>query len=330
MRYTDAEEAWLRENWGRRDVRTVSARFAEAFGRDPGPCALRCKAQRMGLGRQAKTDHVERCRRAERTVRWSREPVMTAWMLENDNGSVPATIEAFEAEFGFRLTRGQVSLFRSSHGTTQRPSHGGGRSPLPIGTVRESKDGFLKVKVRGRASVGQSKDDWEFVHVRAWEQANGRKLPADHNVLFADHDRRNFDPGNLVAVPRRIVAVLNGGPAWHDRGSLEACVALAKLKVGIHEADASRERTCKVCGRRFVVSGKRRAYGKLPSTCPDCLAEGRRWRGEPSPKGTGICKVCGREFTKERGSQVRCRGCIADRPTWSASSQRTRRERSQR
>jgi hypothetical protein len=87
------------------------------------------------------------------------------------------------------------------------------------------KDGYIMVKVAEWPSVPQSKDNWKFKHVLAWEQANGRELPEAHVVMFADHDKRNFDPGNLVAVPRKYIVRLNSPdmPDYHDRDTLLAC-----------------------------------------------------------------------------------------------------------
>ena len=42
-----------------------------------------------------------------------------------------------------------------------------------------------------------------------WEQRHGRPVPDGHLVLFADGDRRNFDPANLLLVSRAELAVMN-------------------------------------------------------------------------------------------------------------------------
>lgn len=74
-----------------------------------------------------------------------------------------------------------------------RPYRPGGRSPetqfqpgqkphnaVPIGTYRIQSDGYLQVKVR---DTGYHVTDWEFVHRRVWEAANG-PIPHGHVVVF--------------------------------------------------------------------------------------------------------------------------------------------------
>lgn len=280
--YTKAEEAWLREHYHAGTINDTVDAFEREFGRRPSKQAVFVKANKMGL-RKDTHDH-ERRHRAQKTMRWSSPEFEREreWMLVNDTGeSVFGTIDAFESEFGVRLTRSQVSLFRSTYGTSKRASHGGGKPNKAVGSTRMGKDGYLMVKVREWPDRPCSKDNWRFLHWVVWEEANGRPVPDGWTVLFADHDKRNFDPDNLVAMPRKYIGQLNNPelPGYSDRETLEACIALCDLRSAAREAEMSRPRTCMLCGREFTPTEKQAKYRTPVRTCQECLAAGHKWPG---------------------------------------------------
>lgn len=251
---------------------------------------------------------------AERRMRWSSLPEETAWMLENDKGRpIAEVIEDFERAFGIRLNRLQVTAFRSRHGTQSRRGRNGGKPRKPVGYERESK-GYVIVKVAPETNVPQSKDNWKLKHVHVWEQHNG-PLPEGWTVLFADRNTRNFDPGNLVAIPRTYIAQLNYGYDWCDRETLEAAIACVKLKHAIVDAE-NRPRPCGVCGREFVPPANLR-WSKV-NTCPTCRAQGKKSYTMHGSAGEAECAVCGRTFAKDKPHQRRCRECISEAPKHSA------------
>ena len=271
------DDAWLRERYPRMtDIDMLADDYEREFGWRPSKRAIYARANRMGLHKEPVAGRENR---AERTIRWSSEPEMEAWMLEHDHGQRMDDLMAeWRERWGFGISRGQVNLFRASHGTQRRHNHGGGRPRVPVGTERVSKDGYIVVKVREEATVPMSKDNWKLKHVLVYEQAHG-SVPDGCSVYFADGDRRNFDLGNLVAVPRRLVGILSGGsiPRWHDAESLKACVALAELKSAQARVMARAVRTCGVCGARFVPDEAHVASGVTNiRTCPACLAAGRK------------------------------------------------------
>lgn len=172
--------------------------------------------------------------RAVRTVRWSREPEKQAWMEAHDRGQEAALLSMeFEGAFGFPLAGPQVSLWRSTNGRQARRSHGGGKPPSPIGSERDTGKGYVLVKVAEHPRVPQSKDNWRMKHVLAYERAHG-PVPEGCVVVFADRDHSNFSPGNLVAVPRSLLGLLNGpgAPEWRDAETLSAAVAAVSLDYG--------------------------------------------------------------------------------------------------
>lgn len=310
-RVCDAEAAWLSEHYAHGTIEDTLDAFEREFGWRPTKRTIYQRAHKAGL-RKLRQDPSIRSSRAQTTIRWSREPEMRAWMLEHDAGlRIDDTIAGFESEFGIRLSRGQVSLFRSTYGTQKRTSHGGGRPRRPVGSERTTKNGIL-VKVAEEASVPQSKDNWRFKHHLAYEAAYG-PVPEGSMVFAVDGDTTNCDPENLVAVPRRAIGALNNlkaqGRGWSTREELEALARIASLKVEINDAEHRIERTCEVCGASFVEDAGKRRYGRRTQTCPACLALGRKAKGTRCEGRTGVCEKCGRTFEKNVERQRFCSGC---------------------
>lgn len=311
--YTEAEGAWLRENYGKSDTNGTIDAFEREFGRRPSAQSLFVKAYKMGIYKSKRAE--EACRKAPKIMRWTSPKFEREreWMLANDAGNyIFDTIDKFEAEFGIRLTIHQITRFRSTYGTQIRRSCVGGRSKVPVGTERPYKNDYIIVKVAEESDRPQGKTNWKLKHVHIWEQANG-PLPKDHDVLFVDRDKRNFDPDNLVAVPRRYKAVLMDYE-WYDRETFEVAINCTRLRLAVTDAK-NRPRPCKVCGKTFEPTGYSR-YQKT-NTCPECLAMGRK-SYERRGVGTATCVVCGREFTKIRKNNRRCSACVAEKPKWSA------------
>lgn len=314
--YSDEEIEWVRQMYAEGDIHDTLDAFEAKFGRRPAKRGMYVLANRLGL--KKKRWGAAHDGRAEQTMRWSQMPNEKAWMMEHAGhpAKLQEVIDGFYEAFGITLCRSQVSLFRAAYGLSRRRSHGGGRRRVPVGTERICK-GYVLVKVAEEATVAQSKDNWKLKHVHIWEQANGRECPKDWMVLFADGNRSNFDPENLVAVERRLIGPMNqAGLTWHDRESLEACINTARLKTRVNDMEHAMERTCAVCGAKFTENEKQRTYGKRVQTCPACLALGKKARGNRNA-GTCTCVVCGAKFTRTHKRQQRCPDCIAALPNHS-------------
>lgn len=80
--------------------------------------------------------------------------------------------------------------------------HPGERHPhyRPIGSERIDRDDYIFVKV--------SDKKWIPKHRYLWEQENG-PVPKNHVVIFANGNKRDFNPDNLVLVSRAQLAVMN-------------------------------------------------------------------------------------------------------------------------
>ncbi|MCF0163170.1 MAG: HNH endonuclease [Fusobacterium necrophorum] len=64
-----------------------------------------------------------------------------------------------------------------------------------------TKDGYVKVKVK-------DPNVWKLKHRIVWESYYG-PVPANHVVIFADRDKRNFNIDNLILVTRSELMKMN-------------------------------------------------------------------------------------------------------------------------
>lgn len=100
---------------------------------------------------------------------------------------------------------------------------------IPVGTERVRTTGYTDVKVADRPSVIGGRDNWQPKQRVVYEQHHG-PIPEGWNVVFADGDKTNFDPENLVAAPRGLLGIMHKQNIPHcDRESFEVAVNIAKL-----------------------------------------------------------------------------------------------------
>ena len=76
---------------------------------------------------------------------------------------------------------------------------------VPIGAERVNSDGYVDIKVQD----GTAQKNWRGKHLIVWEAHHGRPVPEGHAVIFANGDRRNFDPDNLLLVSRAQLVRMN-------------------------------------------------------------------------------------------------------------------------
>lgn len=261
-RYTPEMDAWLADRYP--DGGTVPAlcnEFERVFGQPITASRLQCWASSRGVRRAG-------------NVRWTTE--MDAFLKDFIPGHTEAEIaDAFEERFGVRLNRWHVKNAKMRLGVKsgtvggrfekgRTPSNKGktwdeqgisqkarkrmlstcfkaGEEPangrrIPLGTERVSKDGYVEVKV-SRFRKAKANDGWRMKHHLVWEKANGRPVPPSTMIVFADGDRSNFDPDNLVAVPRRLWAVIaHNRIPFADRETLELAMGISETRSAMHGA----------------------------------------------------------------------------------------------
>ena len=292
-RKTPEEVAWLAERYPTTPNAELLEAFRAEFGWAPSTASLASWASSLGLGK------------ARRAVRWSEHPEYGECLRSAIQGRTEREIaDAFEREFGIRLTRSQVKNAKTRLGVTSG-THGGcfepghvpankgrpqaewmspesvertratrfrpGQLPhnardLPIGSERVTRDGYVEVKVSDRPSGrGPTHDNWRPKARLVWEEANGRRLKPGEVVLFCDGDRTNLDPENLVAVTQaENIGLYRIGRPYADRETLMDALKIVRLQSEIAKAEM-RPRRCRACGEEFVPRFKRQRR------CDRCL-----------------------------------------------------------
>lgn len=134
--------------------------------------------------------------------------------------------------FNLTLTTRQMKTWKKNHGLSsglkgtegQAPPNkgtkglynvGGNRTSFkqgqralnykPVGSERIDRDGYILIKV---TDEGPWHKRWRHKHKVVWEEKYGQ-IPRGHAVLFADQNRRNIEPDNLILVSRGKLAVMN-------------------------------------------------------------------------------------------------------------------------
>jgi len=253
-RYSEAETAWLRDNYRFGSLDDTIDLFEAEFGRRPTRSGLQSKAHDMGLRKDSTLTHAA----------WTPERI--AWF----KSFVPGHSEREIAEehgrlFGSRLTRAQVKNGKARFGV-RSGTHGGrfekgreggfkdgehrrrfleagratrfqkGQIPhnghRPVGAERVDADGYTLVKVAMRKRDPKSAhDNWVPKHRLVWERAHGRAVPDGCMVVFLDGDKSNLDPSNLDIETRAEHAVIaRHGLEYHDAETHAIARAIARLK----------------------------------------------------------------------------------------------------
>lgn len=274
-RKTPEEAAWLAERYPATPNPALADAFEREFGWRISPENIACWASERGLRKAGWID-------------WRGHPEYVEFMRSFIPGHSEREIAGeFEHEFGVRLSEAQIGNFKRRFGV-RSGTHGGrferGNVPankgktwdemgiseesrdrmrrtqfkpghLPwttreVGEERVSKDGYIEVHV-AQLRRERANDQWVMKHRIVWEEANGRELGPDEVVVFADGDRRNFDPENLVAMTMAERGVINrAGIAYADRETCETAIRIARVKMAAARA-GRRPRRCASCGELF-------------------------------------------------------------------------------
>lgn len=142
--------------------------------------------------------------------------------------------ESIKERFGLSYTAGHVKYIRNCLGIKSTS----GRKYKPVGTERISPNGYTIVKI---SDTGIFSDDWKFKHILIWENANG-SVPEGNVILFADQDRNNFDPDNLLCVSRSELSQLNKNKLLFENKDLtKTSVAILRHKAVIKKAITKRK-----------------------------------------------------------------------------------------
>lgn len=238
-------------------------------------------------------------------------PEHIAWAREHVPGHSRKEITAAYAErYGVKLTKSQLQHLKKLAGVMQDVHYGFEKGATPWNKGRPwdewmSEEGasnsarnlykpgnrphnayhqLLDVRVNSKSgpmiyvnprNATCNAGRWITLGRFEWMKANGRDFPDGHHLVFADHNRDNYAPDNLVAVPDELYAVVSSGCKgtgihYHDRESLDAAIALARLNTRRLEIERTAPRPCRVCGKDFVPPSYQYHYAARVRTCPAC------------------------------------------------------------
>lgn len=311
--YTPEQHAWIRERYADMTNRELAEAFNAEFGTD--------RATQEAMRAYGSNKRLRKAPGVRERALSKYTPEMLDWLRAYIPGHhEQEIIDAFDAEFGMRLTTSMVANLKQKLGVKSGtvggqfqkgsvPANKGRRwddymSPeaqansratcfkpgqlsgiaaeikRPLLDVRETKDGYLQIKVAPR-NAKHPMQNWLSLAEYEWMRANGREWPDNHRPVFADRDTRNFAPDNIVPVPEDIYALVTGGMrgygiAWHDRQTLEVAMAHAQVVRARRQLECH-ERECTACGRTFSPDYPHQARCR---ECIDLGKKGPRRRGE--------------------------------------------------
>lgn len=140
-----------------------------------------------------------------------------------------------------------------------------------IGRERVDGDGYIEVKVKLHSGKEGRYSNYRLKHILIWEKVHGQKLPPNTVVVFADGNKRNFDPDNLVAIPKRIWVRINVSHIpYFDRESLDTAMKIAELHSIANKLEIKEPRICKACGAQFQAEFKNQVR------CRNCIDDKKR------------------------------------------------------
>jgi len=295
--WTKDEERDFRELYPVTDNREIPAILNSRHGNNRSLSAIKNRAHVLGLSKAEGHKHPMPPKF------WTKD--RREWFITFVPGHEETEIRReFERLFGIPLTREQVKSAKYNFGV-QSGTHGGrfekgqeswckgmtwdefmppesqercrqtqfkpGNIPhnaigIEVGSERIDAEGYVWVKIAERKTFGTN-DNWLQKSHIAWEEAHGEPVPEDCAIVFANHDKQDFRPENLVAVPRSVWAVIaRNGYEYNDAASLQACMNLAKLKAAIYDLRLA-PRECRKCGQEFEPRYPNQA------TCDVCMGK---------------------------------------------------------
>lgn len=152
--------------------------------------------------------------------------------------------EAFEKRFGTTLTKNQIIWAKQKLGVASGiragmfekgnvPKQG---SRFNVGDERRDKDGYVFVKVceskhDNPQATRKAMKCWRLKSHIVWEEANGKPVPDDCQIVFANRDIEDFTPENLVAVPKSLFPIIRRNRIqYHDAETLKSAMLIAEIK----------------------------------------------------------------------------------------------------
>lgn len=226
--YSEDEDAFIREHYAHIGNPEL-VRMMREHGWERSPKAVEKRAKQLGV---RKADRRE-CFRHQRI--WTDEE--REWIAEHGPGRTAQQVaDMFAERFGRQVRAGQVA--RCMYGMGVRMGYPQrwkkGHVPWNAGERLDeyvTEDGYTYVRVDPR-DAKDCHGKWVSKCKLEWCRHNARDWPEGHMCVFADGDRENFDPENLVAVPSDIYPMTQRF-GHCDRDTTEMAMTSARISQAI-------------------------------------------------------------------------------------------------
>ena len=265
--WTQEEEAWLRENYPNYVSRVLARMHAEAFPDGPArtESAIKAKGQKLRISKcdgfvRRETvfwtpERVEWFKEfvpghEEREISAEHERIFGTPLSEAQIGNAKAKYGVKSGTKGGCFKKGFTPHNKGKTwdelGHTEEAKANMRTTQFKKGEIHDRRDGWIKPKGYERISVDgyvevkvrdsfvdgvqeKANKNYRMKHHIVWEQHHG-PIPPSTVITFADHDKRNFDIDNLVAVPRSLWSTIQRlGFPYSDAESLMAVMNIARL-----------------------------------------------------------------------------------------------------
>lgn len=169
--YSPQEIEWLKDHVVGTPYKKLTEEFNKHFGTNLSEKSIAGTCTRYGFGNGRNNRFVKG---------------QTPW-----NKGKPQVFKSEESRL-----RSQTTLFKEGSFPP---------NTLALGEERET-GGYVYVKVKEQRKA--AKENWKLKHRLIYEKEIG-PIPRGWVVIFIDGNHHNFDPKNLMAVPKRAVAIFN-------------------------------------------------------------------------------------------------------------------------
>jgi hypothetical protein len=187
-------DTWIKENIGKYES---TSEMCKAYQKETGH---NCVPHSFRTHIQRKFNHFS-------GLTWTEEELN--WVTENFPrlGGLKCAPE-FEKRFGKKRSHTAIMTFAHRHGIfvdeDAIEANKNYSRRVPIGTIVDDGDGYLKIKV----GPEYSSSGWVRYHRYLYEQKHG-KIPRGYKIMFLDGDKRNYSDENMVAIPASYFALMN-------------------------------------------------------------------------------------------------------------------------
>ena len=265
--WTEAEDEWLRERYPVAQNHELAAEKAlDGWPRDEQ--AICRRARTLGLKKDPSRGYVRKVRmptiwtperdawfrefvpgHTEREISAEHERVFGFPLRTSQIANRKTKLGLRSGTTGGRFAKGHVPANKGKRwdeylppevqercrATTFRPGTLSGiakeRSHGRLG-IREIKGGYREIRIDPRGAK-HTMERWIPLGAFEWMVANHREWPDGCKCVHADGDMLNDDADNIMPVPNElwplVCGAVPGGLEWHDRETLEAAIAYARV-----------------------------------------------------------------------------------------------------